>query len=149
MSKKSFFIPILGAVLCLPVGVVHAADAAPAAGQVQNQVMYGSQLMTPQQRMEYRAKLRAAKTIQERERIRQEHHEEMMELAKKRGVTLPAVPPVGGAGMGPGRMNGGAGMGPGRMDGGAGMGPGAAGMGPGTGMMGTGVGGGMGAGPRR
>ena len=138
MSKKSFFIPILGAVLCLPAGVVLAADATPAAGQVQNQMMYGSQLMTPKERVEYRAKLRAAKTIQERERIRQEHHEEMMELAKKRGVTLPAVPPASGAGMGPGRMNGG-----------AGMGGGAAGMGPGAGMMGTGAGGGMGAGPRR
>ena len=138
MLKKSFFIPILGAVLCLPAGVALAADAAPAAGQVQNQMMYGSQLMTPKERVEYRAKLRAAKTIQERERIRQEHHEEMMELAKKRGVTLPAVPPVGGAGMGPGRMNGG-----------AGMGGGAAGMGPGTGMMGAGAGAGMGGGPGR
>ena len=143
MSKKSFFIPILGAVLCLPAGVVLAADAAPAAGQVQNQMMYGSQLMTPKERVEYRAKLRAAKTIQERERRRQEHHEEMMELAKKRGVTLPAVPPAGGAGMGPGRTNGGAGMGPGSMGGGA------AGMGPGAGMMGAGAGGGMGGGPRR
>lgn len=138
MSKKSFFIPILGAVLCLPAGFALAADAAPAAGQVQNQTIYGSQLMTPKERVEYRAKLRAAKTVQERERIRQEHHEEMMKLAKERGVTLPAVPPAGGAGMGPGRMNGG-----------AGMGGGAAGMGPGAGMMGAGAGGGMGAGPRR
>ncbi|WP_291521902.1 hypothetical protein [Acidithiobacillus sp.] len=138
MSKKSFLIPIFGVVLCLPTGVALAADAGPVAGQVQNQMMYGSQLMTPKERVEYRAKLRAAKTIQERERIRQEHHEEMMELAKKRGVTLPAVPPAGGAGMGPGRMNGG-----------AGMGSGAAGMGPGAGMMGTGAGGGMGVGPRR
>ena len=120
MSKKSCFIPILGAVLCLPLGTAFAADATPAAGQVQNQMIYGSQLMTPKERVEYRDRLRAAKTIQERERIRQEHHEEMMELAKKRGVTLPAVPPAGGAGMGPG-----------------------------AGMMGTGTGGGMGAGPRR
>ncbi|WP_414041145.1 hypothetical protein ACJU26_03410 [Acidithiobacillus sp. M4-SHS-6] len=138
MSKKLFFIPILGAVLCLPAGVALAADAPPAVGQVQNPMMYGSQLMTPQERAEYRAKLRAAKTIQEREQIRQEHHKEMMELAKKRGVTLPPVPPAGGAGMGPGRMNGG-----------AGMGPGAAGMGPGAGKMGAGAGRGMGAGPQR
>ena len=131
MSKKSCLIPILGAVLCLPVGIAFAADATPAAEQVQNQMIYGSQLMTPKERVEYRDKLRTAKTIQERERIRQEHHEEMMELAKKRGVTLPAVPPAGGAGMGPGRLNGGAGMG------------------PGAGMMGTGTGGGMGTGPRR
>ena len=46
--------------------------------------------------------MRAAKTEQEREKIRNEHHEQMMARAKERGVTLPDVPPAGGGMMGPG-----------------------------------------------
>jgi hypothetical protein len=82
--------------------------------------IYGSQLMTNQERIEHRNKLRAAKTAEERERYRLEHHEQMQLRAKERGVTLPAEPPVRGGGMGP--------------DGGMG------GMGPGGGMGGMGGG---------
>jgi hypothetical protein len=76
--------------------------------------IYGSQLMTRQERSEYRTRLRAAKTAQEREQIRAEHHERMQERAKERGVTLPDEPPARGRGLGPG-----GGVGPGN-----GMGPG-------------------------
>ena len=64
--------------------------------------------MTRQERIEFRAKMRSAKTAEERERIRAEHHEQMMVRAKERGVTLPDEPPARGGGMGPG---GGMGMG--------------------------------------
>ncbi len=78
--------------------------------QLRDQDIYGSQLMTMQERNEHRAKMRAAKTEQERERIRADHHEQMKVRAKERGVTLPDQPPAGrGPGMGPG----GGGMGPG------------------------------------
>ena len=71
--------------------------------QVQKQEqVYGSQLMTRKERAEHRTKLRNAKTAEEREQIRNEHHERMQERAKARGVTLPAAPPAGGGGMGPG-----------------------------------------------
>jgi hypothetical protein len=83
--------------------------------QDQEQV-FGSQLMTQEERVAYRARMRAAKTQEERERIRAEHHEQMKVRAKERGVTLPDVPPARGGGMGPG----GGGMGPG---GGMGGGP--------------------------
>lgn len=76
--------------------------------------VYGSQLMTNQERVEYRNRMRAAKTAEEREQIRLEHHKQMQERAKERGVTLPDVPPPRGAGrgMGPGAgMGGGAGPG--------------------------------------
>jgi len=73
--------------------------------------IYGSQLMTQQERNEFRARMRAAKTVQERERIRNEHHRQMQIRAKERGVTLPDEPPARGGGMGPGGMGGG--MGPG------------------------------------
>jgi len=87
--------------------------------QDQEQV-YGSQLMTQQERTAYRAKMRAAKTQEERERVRAEHHEQMKVRAKERGVTLPDEPPARGGGMSPG----------------GGMGPGGGGMGPGGGMGG-------------
>jgi len=83
--------------------------------QEQTQI-YGSQLMTTQERTEYRYKMRTAKTAEERERIRNEHHERMKERAREQGVTLPDQPPEQGIGrgMGPGRgMGSGGGMGAG------------------------------------
>jgi len=62
---------------------------------------YGSQIMTPQERAEHRQKMRAAKNVKEREQIRKEHHEEMKESAKEKGVTLPENPPPLGGGVGP------------------------------------------------
>jgi hypothetical protein len=56
-------------------------------------VIYGSQLMTPQERAAYRQKLMNAKTAEERAKIRAEHHKEMQERAKKMGKTLPPAPP--------------------------------------------------------
>jgi hypothetical protein len=70
--------------------------------QIRDQDIYGSQLMTAQERNEYRNRMRAAKTQQEREQIRNEHHERMKARAKERGVTLPDTPPPYGKGMGPG-----------------------------------------------
>ena len=80
--------------------------------------IYGSQLMTNQERIEHRNKLRAAKTAEEREQVRLQHHEQMQLRAKEQGVALPDAPPVQGGGMGRG-MGPGSGMGPG-----GGMGPG-------------------------
>jgi hypothetical protein len=66
--------------------------------------IYGSQLMTEQERAEYRDRMRAATSEQEREQIRQEHHARMQERAEERGVMLPDQPPVTGMqrGAGPG-----------------------------------------------
>ena len=84
--------------------------------------IFGSQMMTQQERNEYRARMRSAKSLQEREQIRAEHHERMKVRAKERGVTLPDDPPARG-GMGPGSgMRPGGGMGSG-----GGMGPGGGG----------------------
>jgi hypothetical protein len=106
-----------------------AADAAAAEPQqtqqqTQQQVqqrdqIYGSQLMTPQERLDYRNRMRAAKTQEERDQIRLEHHRQMQERAKARGVTLPDEPPARPGRMGPGGMGPGGGMQPG-----GGMGPG-------------------------
>ena len=104
----------IGMVTAIGITSVNAAD----------QPIYGSQLMTEQ----------------EREAYRQQHHKMMQERARAQGITLPDEPmPRGqGRGMGPG-MGQGQGMGQGR-----GMGPG---MGQGQGMgQGKGMGPGMGQG---
>jgi hypothetical protein len=81
--------------------------------KTQDQI-YGSQLMTEKERNEYRNRMRSAKTVQEQEQIRAEHHKSMQVRAKERGVTIPDVPPAKGGGMGPGGgMAPGGGMGPG------------------------------------
>lgn len=63
--------------------------------QIQSQQrIYGSQLMTPQERMNYRQRMRQAKTVEECNQIRAEHHKQMQERAKARGITLPDMPPA-------------------------------------------------------
>jgi hypothetical protein len=117
MKQKFIVLCTLMGALSLPTGNVMAADPQPvqemAGAQAQEQV-YGSQLMTIDERNEYQAKMRAAKTAEERELLRTEHHQSMQERAKARGMTLPDEPPArgGGMGMGPGgggMMHGGGG----------------------------------------
>jgi len=57
-----------------------------------NPAVYGWQLMTPAEKQAYRDKLHAAKTPEERAKIRAEHHKEMEARAKAQGVTLPPGP---------------------------------------------------------
>ena len=97
---------VLLSMLCFSMTSLAAEEA-----QIQQrQTIYGSQLMTPQERMEYRSKMRSLKTRQEREAFRLEHHKEMQERARARGMQLPDMPPPGGGmgrGMGPGGGMGG------------------------------------------
>jgi len=97
----------------MTAGSPLAADQLPTQRQAQVQQeqrtrIYGSGLMTQQERNEYRSRIRAAKTKQERQRIRAEHHERMKERAREKSLTLPDSPPLrrgppsNGAGMGPG-----------------------------------------------
>ncbi len=131
--KSSIITSSLLALLLAVSSSIWAQDAAaPVKEKSQAQKreqIYGSQLMTQQERNAHRAKIRDAKTEQEREQIRLEHHKQMQERAKERGVSLPDEPPMRGQGAG---KCGGSGM-PG--------GPGAGMPGPGAGKCG-GAGGG-------
>lgn len=73
-------------------------------------LIYGAQLMTEQERAEFRAKMRSLKTPEERQAFRIQHHEEMKVRAKERGVTIPDEPPMrgprAGGGMGRGMQQG-------------------------------------------
>ncbi|MCR4305148.1 MAG: hypothetical protein NUV63_13165 [Gallionella sp.] len=129
MLKKTLTMSALTGVLVFGAGLALADDQDRTRLQDRDQTktkaqdqdrVFGSQLMTKQERNEYRNRMRAAKTPQEREQIRAEHHERMLVRAKERGVTLPDDPPARG-----GSFRSGAGMGPGgAMAPGGGMGPG-------------------------
>jgi hypothetical protein len=108
MKGKILVLCTLIGALSLSAGNAMATDHQPAqempgTTQIQEQV-YGSQLMTNDERNEYQDKMRAAKTAEEREYLRTQHHQSMQERAKARGMTLPDEPPArgGGMGMGPG-----------------------------------------------
>ena len=93
------------ALVFLAIVSAYAQDSTP---------IYGNQLMTQQERMEYRNQMRTLKTQEERNSFRIEHHKRMQERAKDKGLTLPDTPPERGAGMGPGAgggMGGGGGRG--------------------------------------
>lgn len=113
-------ISVLGLLLALTVPGL-AAEQAPLRQELQAQEqeqVFGSQLMTPEERMQHRERIRAAESETEREKIRQEHHEQMRIRAEQQGVVLPEEPPARGPGrgMGPrpaGGMGSGGGMGPG------------------------------------
>lgn len=62
--------------------------------------MYGADLMTPQERDAYIEKMRAAKTPEERLKLRDEHRAEIQKRAKEQGVPLPE-PRGPGAAKGP------------------------------------------------
>jgi|AntAceMinimDraft_9_1070365.scaffolds.fasta_scaffold03946_4 hypothetical protein len=120
MLQRKLLMLVLMSVLVVPASFALAADQERTQQQIQSQMqeqVYGSQLMTPQERAEYHANMRAAKTEEKCKQIRNEHHERMKERAKKLNVVLPDKPPNHGMGRG---MGSGAGMGPR----GGGMGPG-------------------------
>lgn len=98
-----------------PLAAQPARDQDRDRTQLQDQDrIFGSQLMTEQERQQYRERMRNARTEQERERYRLEHHGRMQARARERGLTLPDDPPrqggMGGApGGGPGAGAGGGG----------------------------------------
>jgi hypothetical protein len=50
--------------------------------------------------------MQSARTPEEREALRLQHHKEMQERAEKQGLSLPDSPPAMGGGMGPGQGQG-------------------------------------------
>jgi hypothetical protein len=129
MRNKTLAMTVLTGTILLASGLTLAADQDrdqtrlqdPARDQIKDQtqdrtqdMIYGSQMMTDQERVEYRSRMRSAKTAQEREQIRAQHHESMKVRAKERGMTIADEPPAMGGGMGAGGgMRSGGGMGPG------------------------------------
>lgn len=115
MFKQTMIVIAVSGAMSLASGTLSAAEPVRAQAQARQQVqdeIYGSQLMTEQERIEHRTMMRSLKTQQERDAYRLEHHKLMQERAAARGVTLPDLPAQAGAGPGAGMGQGG-GMGAG------------------------------------
>jgi uncharacterized membrane protein YgcG len=110
-------------VLAIPLAGMVSVAGAQTTTQTQQRI-YGSQMMTQQEMNEYRERMRLAKTEEERERIRADHHARMSERAKARGITLPDEPPAKARSETGTRMAPGSGMGSGGGSGGGGGGGG-------------------------
>ncbi len=139
MKKRLLTVPVLAAVFFLYIGPALAASdpnqfalkattptPVQKIKQTENQTkIYGVQLMTKQERKEFRAKMFAAKTSEEREQIRNANHKAMQERAASHGMTLPDKLPADERGKGPSSAMMGQGRG---MDEGGAMKGGAGGM---------------------
>jgi hypothetical protein len=104
MQRKyllGFLSTLTSGLLFFNAGIPAAEPAVNPADTQAQEPVYGSQLMSPEERAEHRARMRAATTVEEREKIRKEHHALMQERAKKLGITLPDEPPAPGMGAGP------------------------------------------------
>ena len=119
MKHASIVALTLGFSLALPAFAAgrapdrqDAREETPAAQQAQAQTetrerIYGYELMTPEERLEYQNRMRSLRTQEEREQFRLEHHRLMQDRARAQGKTLPDAPPMhrgpgSGGGMGPG-----------------------------------------------
>ncbi|CAB3758448.1 hypothetical protein B7G54_17585 [Burkholderia puraquae] len=107
---------LIGVAIAMTTSLADAQPRQPTRGPAVESggMIYGSQLMTPAERNEYRTRMLAAASDAEREKIRVEHHTEMQKRAKARGIKLPDAPPMTGMHRGQGM---GMGMGPGYMHG--------------------------------
>lgn len=105
MQKPWWSIGLMASIILIHSGVAIAADQERSRQNVQQQQgerIYGSQLMSEQERLDFRSRMSSAKSLEEQEKIRSEHHEQMKLRAAERGVSLPdQMPARGGRGMGP------------------------------------------------
>ncbi len=96
---------------------VPATKAVPATPAVpaEKETIFGSQLMTAEERTAFRTQMQNATTEEERQKIRLEHRKQMLERAKAKGVTLSDTPMMNSQGIGSGKATG-MGMGGGMMN---------------------------------
>lgn len=93
----------------LAAGFATASSIAVGDEQTQNReqtrqqiqgTFFGPQLLSEDEQVAYRARIRNVKTPEEREVIREEHYQLMKARAKEKGGTLPEKRPLVGGGMG-------------------------------------------------
>jgi hypothetical protein len=112
MNARNGLIWIAGAMLVAAGAAAQQPAPQPAQKQEratttqQTQKMYGYDVLTEQERHAYRTQMNAAKTEQERERIRNEHRELVQRRAKEQGVTVHGMAYGPGPGAGPGKGGG-------------------------------------------
>jgi len=103
MLQRKLVVLALASAALLPASYAFAEDQASTPPQAtQQQQVRGSQVMTREERIEHRRKLRQTRTKEEREQVRKEEHERLKKRAKEQGKQMPDQPPAQGGGMGPG-----------------------------------------------
>ena len=111
MKKTKVNSSVLTLVLAAAVSMAGAIATFPATAQDQTQdrtqlrtrePIYGSQLMTPAEREAHWEQLRNMATEQDREAYLLQHHQQMQERARAKGIQLPDEPPIRRMGPGPG-----------------------------------------------
>ena len=112
MFKQTLIAAAVALAAAATAPVLAQGAGAPPADKAGTTRIYGYELMTPDERQAYVDKMRAAKTPEERARLRDEHRAEMQKRAKEKGVTLAEPRGPGGPGGG---SRGGPRGGPGRM----------------------------------
>ena len=86
---------LIAAALMLVSGSILAAEPGKAGESTsavtppKRELIYGSELMTHQEREQYRARMREAKTADEEASVRAEHQRALQKRARERGVKLP------------------------------------------------------------
>jgi hypothetical protein len=96
MKQLAVAAAMAAAMLVMTATLFAAEQSAP-----KSEPIYGYRMMNEQERNEYRERMRNARSAEERQAIRDEHHKLMESRAKERGVTLPEQRGPG-AGKGPG-----------------------------------------------
>lgn len=117
MFKQSIIVAAVLGVSSLLAGVAMAAEPVKdqtQARQTLREPVYGSQLMTAEERRDYRQKMQSMKTQEEREAFRADHHKLMQDRATEKGMALPDMPAAADRGMGGQQENGGKGNGMGQ-----------------------------------
>jgi hypothetical protein len=103
MRRRTFILTMSGLAALAATG----APAQQGPGRLPDEPIYGRDMMGEREMQAYRERMRAARTEEERERIRAENHVRMRQRAAIRGVELPDAPPAGhGTGKGGGRGQG-------------------------------------------
>jgi hypothetical protein len=93
MNYQLLLVAIISNFLVIPISISYADNMDDAGSEKRAQMqIYGSQLMTEQERAEHRERVWSAKNREERHIILAEHHRRMQERAKERGIKLP--PPL-------------------------------------------------------
>lgn len=80
---------VFAAALCF-AAPAHAQNPPPAPEQ--RELIYCADRMTHEEREAYRAKMRAARTMEEKEALRQAHRQEMQSRAQQRGGGVQCEP---------------------------------------------------------
>ncbi len=120
MKNRILLLVTLAISLFLPIGFVWAGGVTTSeklsltatapdavnknADALDQEQIYGVQLMTPQERAAFRAKMLAVKTSEQREQIRKENHKNMQKRAESHGLTLPDQAPARKRDMGQGKV---------------------------------------------